>query len=274
MNVLLTGANGFIGRNLGRFLEEKEINVFKVSRDVVDLADEFSVSDFVNTFKQRIDVVLHLAFKLASVDQTKEEQLDGFYDNLRITNSIIKIADIVKPKKIINFSSMAVYPNVNGVFSETSEICPSVNTEGMYGIAKFMAENLMSLNLKDIEILHLRLAQVYGEGMRQDRIVSIMKKELEEKNSITVFGLGERTSCFIRIDKFCKIIYDLMHTDVDGIFNVGDENISYYDLAKRIISKYGNSQSKILKVKEGSKSRFFLDCSKLSQIHRDDIPLG
>ncbi len=266
MRILITGANGFVGKNLSEFLEQKGHETIKLTRKEADLADNKSVDKFLQSFSQEIDVIIHTAFKLCSVEQSEQEQMQNFKDNISITENVIKIAKQLNPKKLINFSSMAVYPNVNGSYSEISEIRPSQNPEGMYGLAKFVSENLITLNLKNIQHIHLRLAQVYGEGMRSDRIIPIMKKELEEKNTITVFGMGERVSCFINIEKLCNIILKLLAKDIKGIFNVGDENISYLELAQKIIKKYGNEKSKTIKIDKGSRAKFYLNCDKLKNI--------
>jgi dTDP-4-dehydrorhamnose reductase len=57
MRILITGANGFIGRNLAAALTEYEVT--KLTRQTVDLTDREAVNNF---FKGKsFDVVLHCA---------------------------------------------------------------------------------------------------------------------------------------------------------------------------------------------------------------------
>ena len=114
-----------------------------------------------------------------------------------------------------------------------------------------------------MRIAHLRVAQVYGDGMREDRIIPVMRKELEEKNIITVYGNGERQSCFIEIKKLVETVKYFLKNNVEGVYNVGDENISYFSLAKKVIAQFGNNKSKIIQKSLGSKEKFNLDSSKL-----------
>ena len=58
------------------------------------------------------------------------------------------------------------------------------------------------------------------------------------------------------MDYFLKI-------NVEGVYNVGDENISYFSLAKKVIAQFGNNKSKIIQKSLGSKEKFNLDSSKL-----------
>ena len=121
------------------------------------------------------------------------------------------------------------------------------------------------LRNENIHIVHLRVAQVYGEGMREDRIIPVMRKELEERNTITVFGNGERESCFIEINKLVEVIEFFLTHEVSGVYNVGDQNLAYYDLAEIVVNQYGNEESTIVKQPQGSKEKFNLDSSKLQE---------
>lgn len=266
MNILITGANGFIGKYLTENLTSDGHTVFPITRKEVDLSCKTSVDLFFQNFNQPIDLIIHTAFILCGPNESTETQLENFKKNVAITEHIIKIAQKITPKKIINLSSMAVYPNKNGTYSEDSEIKPSDNTDSIYGLAKFCSENLFDFFLKQIPTIHLRIAQVYGEKMRCDRIIPVFKEELQQDNKITVFGDGERVSCFIEVNKLISIIKKFIETNEQGIFNIGDEHISYYDLAKKIINAYGNENSKIVKKTSGSKSKFYLNLDKMNHI--------
>ncbi len=266
-NILLTGANGFAGKNLADYLKLKGYNILPLTRNDVDLEKTDYIEEFANNLlPNKIDTIIHLAFKMASPKQTEYEQISVFNQNIIITQNLIKIAQIINPQKLINFSSMAVYPNVDGNFDENSVIKTSKNTDCMYGLAKFCAENMFDNYLNNVEITHLRIAQIFAEKMRSDRIIPIMKKELEDSNQITVYGNGERESCFISIKKLCETVEFFIKNNKPGIYNTGEFNISYYNLAKKTIEKYGNSNSKIIKVDKGSKSKFCLNLDKLNKL--------
>ena len=124
------------------------------------------------------------------------------------------------------------------------------------------------LRNEKIRIVHLRISQVHGKGMRDDRIIPFMLEELKSENKITVFGNGERTSNFINVDKLVKEIEFFLQEDISGIYNVGDQNISYLELAQELIDQYGDHNSTIEKEPQGNKEKFILDISKLRLAHK------
>jgi nucleoside-diphosphate-sugar epimerase len=277
MNILLTGAGGFIGSHLSKHLsiEHKVYRVFSDSNNyntpyslVVNLTDKGSVYKIFSDSSKwgHIDAIIHLASKMASPEQSKD--VDLLRDNIIISENIVNITKLLKPDVLINFSSMAVYPNVSGNFSEESIPDPRYNPDCLYGLSKYCSEVIIDFFLgeENLRILHLRISQVHGEGMRQDRIMPVMLKELRENNTITLYGNGKRTSNFIDINKLVYICKVFLKNDAFGIYNVGDQNISYSKLAKKLSGEYGNENTSICNVLGGRQEKFVLNTRKLDSI--------
>lgn len=276
MNILITGINGFIGRNLKNFFEEKH-TIFSISRKETELLKNSVFLDLTNitlvkevfvtnVFEQKIDLIIHCAAVLSNPESSKN--IDVLHANNAITESMIYIAKKTGASRIINMSTIGVYPNLDGTYNERSYSLPSVNNECLYSLSKICSEELFSFYLsKEMKVINLRLGQTYGNGMREDRIFSIMKNELKNNNSITVFGNGERVSNFISVTYLIQKIEEIIgKTDVSGIYNLGEKNISYLELAKMIIKDYGDEFSKIILKDEGVKSKVLIDSSKILRI--------
>lgn len=276
MNILISGAGGFIGGHLSTALA-KNHNIYKIFSTStnknnkncfnIDLTNKEEVAvTSKKLLSYKIDAIIHLASKMSSSDNN--ENLSLLKDNLNITENIIFLSKILIPKIFINFSSMAVYPNVSGLFNEDSIPNPSKNNDCIYGLSKFASEVMIDFSLRDekIKISHLRVAQVYGKGMNKNRIIPIMIRELKDNNTITVYGNGERESCFIEINRLSEIIDLFINKKPTGIYNVGDYNISYNQLAQNIIKDFGNKDSVIIKEQNGNKGKFNLNFSKLIKL--------
>jgi len=273
MNILITGAGGFIGAHLYNHLE-KTHDVTRIFSSIqpaakqktfsVDLTKKNRVETLIQDLSSiRFDAIIHLASKMASLDSI--EKMSILNKNIDMIENMVLLIKRLKPQLVIHFSSMAVYPNISGIFSEDSLPMPQKNRDCIYGLSKFASEVILDFSLRNekMRIAHLRVAQVYGDGMREDRIIPVMRKELEEKNIITVYGNGERQSCFIEIKKLVETVKYFLKNNVEGVYNVGDENISYFSLAKKVIAQFGNNKSKIIQKSLGSKEKFNLDSSKL-----------
>ena len=273
MNILMTGAGGFIGTHLYNHLKKTHdiTRIFSSTQPVgtkngysVDLTKRPDVENLTqNLSTTRFDAVIHLASKMASPESI--ENISILKENVDMIDNMVLMLKRLKPEVVIHFSSMAVYPNTSGLFYEDSLPMPQKNLDCLYGFSKLTSEVILDFLLRKeyIRLVHLRVAQVYGEGMRQDRIIPVMCKELEEKNTITVYGNGERQSCFIEINKLVEKVDYFMQNKLDGVYNVGDENISYFDLAEKIIEQFGNNESTIIRNAQGNKEKFNLDTSKL-----------
>jgi nucleoside-diphosphate-sugar epimerase len=275
MNILLTGVNGFIGGHLIDLLKDNH-NLFLLEHTesgrwpntlIFDLADTETVKSRFKfeLINQEIDIVIHCAAILVNAENIYD--INIFRNNNAITESLIHIFKTSHAKKIVNISSIGVYPNSTETYTEQSRVMPSVNSECLYGLSKFCSEELFNFFLKESIVINLRLGQVYGPGMREDRIYSIMLAELRKFNRITVYGNGERISNFISINYFKQIIGRIINDSIpSGTYNLGEQNISYLNLAELIICEFGNTESKIILLNEGVKSKVYIDSTKLLSV--------
>tara|TARA_B100001750_G_C15521970_1_gene612493 strand:- start:7196 stop:8044 length:849 start_codon:yes stop_codon:yes gene_type:complete len=278
MKILITGAKGFIGKKLSNVLAKKH-TVFKLYKEknksmeneqsiYLDLINKDNVIEYFKKFNDQnnIDIIIHLASKLVS--SKDKENIEIFYKNINIAENIVHISKILRPRQLVNFSSISVYPNLSGKYKENSIINTLPNNDCIYGLSKYSSEILIShlLRKSKINICHFRIANVIGKGMRDDRIIPVMKKELMKSNSINLFGDGRRVSNFIDIDDLINIVQKSISKNISGVYNVGDRNISYYDLAKEIIDKHGNNNSLINTISNGNREVFNLDCSKINNL--------
>ncbi len=169
--IVLTGATGFIGRHLLRYLaQQPELRILIVVRRPVhwELSKQVSVAvlaDFRDesgwaAILQQDDLVIHLA-GLAHRDLPAETQVEGFFEaNVATTRALAKVARQRQISQFIFISSIGVYGSSrDDILRADSALHP----DQPYAESKLAAElALLSTARRTYPCTILRLPLVYG----------------------------------------------------------------------------------------------------------------
>lgn len=251
MKLLITGATGFLGRNLvSHLLSNPKMmpDIIVVGRSLYKLNNTFN--DFVTkketdySFKNLIkitkgvDVVIHLASQLMQKD-TDALKLSQFSDNFNITENILLAAHHNQVGQFINCSSISVYP-LRSNLSEKEFLKPS----NIYGVSKAGIESYLAYfqNETDMNIVSLRLARLYGVGDRGGLMFTDFISKATKGCKIIIYGTGSATVDYLYIkdavEVFERIIYKFRSK---GIFNVGrGRAFAVKEIAESISRIFGN----------------------------------
>ena len=233
MQILITGAAGFIGFNLSKYLLEnskfkifgvdnfntyyskslkkdriKELKKFRNFRfEKIDITNKKKLDIFFK--KKKISLIINLAaqagvrYSLIKPTEYVDNNVLGFYN-------IISAANKYKVKRIIYASSSSVYgDSVIFPLSEKQKIKP----KNIYALSKKINEEMADVFSEQFKIyfVGLRFFTVYGEWGRPDMF---MMKYLESSfNSSKKFYLnnfGNHIRDFTYIDDVCEIIKRLI----------------------------------------------------------------
>jgi nucleoside-diphosphate-sugar epimerase len=194
MRIFITGAAGFIGHNVVRFFEQKNIECFGVDnrttygfvpQDELDylIKERLKrirsiplVSDIRNTddIKGRIsifncDTIVHLA----SFPRQKVVGQNPVVASEVMSTGLINLleaARVHKVKRFVYISSSMVYGDFETDVAEDAKCNPI----GQYGIMKYMGEKLVEDYARQygFEYVIIRPSAVYGELDVEDRVVS------------------------------------------------------------------------------------------------------
>jgi UDP-glucose 4-epimerase len=177
MNILITGARSFIGRNLNRmFFEENEHNVFAMSHKDLDMTNQEAVRHFFD--RHNIDVVIHCAIKGGK--RGVEDTYRDFVDNLAMFNNLLENKN--KYGRLINFCSGAAFDrryDINNMWHrELYERMPI----DYYGLSK----NIIAKEIvKHEKIINMRLYGCFGEDEGEQRFIKrSIKKSLREESIV------------------------------------------------------------------------------------------
>ena len=270
MKILITGYSGFFSKEfIDLVSSSKRIKLSCISRKKKKSQNinfwrlDLSKKNLKNLPKDKFfDLIIHSSF----IKMHKNSNDKLLEKNFNITKNFIKIIKQNRFKKIINLSSTSVYPNINGKFSEKSEVNFFENTDNVYGLSKYIAEKLFEINIEINKLIHLRVANIIGND-NDESIISKMKKTLKKSNYIEIYGNGERIINLIHVKSLVKYILLLANKNCYGALNISDYSISIKNLANILIAKYGNNNS-LIKYKKVyyNSPRFYINTSKFFKI--------
>jgi nucleoside-diphosphate-sugar epimerase len=232
--VLITGASGFVGKNLVKYFLQKEIETLSHSRSQ---GEDYNLIDYEYLDSQNIGVILHLAGK--AHDLRKVGNKDEFYEaNTKLTKNIFDVFLASKAKIFITLSSVkAVADQVKGDLTE--EFNPNPLTH--YGKSKLKAEKyIFSKPIPQGKRVYiLRPCMIHGHGNKGNLNLLYKLVIIGFPWPLAAFD-NKRSYC--GIDNLCFIIKELIErNDIpSGIYNVADDDpVSTNDLIQWIAEAQG-----------------------------------
>ena len=161
MKIIITGANGFIGRELKNLAENLGYDLTLVSKSANFLN---GIKNFQNLFDinngEVFDILIHCA--AATPLNTKTD--DILFINQEIHNELCDFLKRIKVNHVFYLSTMAVYGKINS--RKINELSP-INNPDKYGLSKLIGENSLRDCCNDLgnKLSILRLPGVVGKEM-------------------------------------------------------------------------------------------------------------
>lgn len=223
-NILITGANSYIGSSVERWLM-KEPDKYKV--ETIDLKDgSWQEQDF-----SKYDVVFHVA-GIVHIKETSANQNIYYEVNRDLTYEIAKKAKKEGVRQFIFLSTMSVYGIEKGVITKDSFLNPRT----AYGKSKLEAERLIN-ELKDenFKIVILRPPMVYGRNCKGNysRLANLAIKT-------PVFPKIDNKRSMIYINNLSEFIKQVIDNESDGLFfPQNSEYVNTSEMVKLIAEVHG-----------------------------------
>lgn len=230
MKVILTGANGQLGRELTKKLSFTEL--LAPSSYELDITDINAVGSIIHAFKP--DIVIHGA-AYTKVDAA-EQQIDLAWRINAVGTQNIALACRQVQAAMVYISSDYVFDGALGR-SYTEFDLP--NPLGVYGKSKHAGE-VLARQITD-RLYVLRTAWLYGDGQN---FVRTMVKLGEERDELQVVDdqYGSPTST---VD-LAEAVLRIMETGRYGTYHVVNSGVtSWCGFAKKIFDLTGNTRVKL-----------------------------
>lgn len=244
---LVTGAGGFIGHHLVKYLVEKGywVRGVDIKHPEYEESDshEFEILDlrrFDNCLiaTRGIDEVYHLAADMGGIGYITAFHAEIARNSAMINIHMLEASRINAVERFIFSSSACVYPQYLQKSPDVTNLkeedaYPAEPEEG-YGTEKLFMESLCKYFYEDygLETRIVRFHNVYGplgtyEGGKEKAPAAICRKVAltPDGGEIEVWGDGEQTRSFMYIDDCVEGIYRIMHSDHPGPLNLGTDEL-------------------------------------------------
>lgn len=252
MNILITGANGFLGYYLTRQLLDKKFRVIATGKgdcrlpfsadsnfsyEQMDFTDPYSVHDVFEKYKPAI--VVH-GGAMSKPDECEQDQWQAYLVNVEGTVTTLQNAAENK-SFFIYMSTDFIFDGEKGMYKEDDK----ANPINYYGKTKLEAEEAVKEYENDWAIV--RTVMVYGKPiLSRSNILSIVKEKLEKGEFYKVVDDQVRTPTYVEdlaagivqiIERKAKGVFHLSGKDVMTPYQMACRTADYLGLDKPLIQR-------------------------------------
>jgi len=253
MNIIVTGASGFLGRFLCEALEEQGHQVTKLDSKVADLTKDGSLDAFVAPY----DRIYHLAAWTQAGDFCLHHPGEQWLINQRINTNVLSWWHARQPQaKLIAMGTSCAYDPTLPLSEENYMRGEPIESLFTYAMTKRMLYNGLTSLHKQFGHTYLCLvpSTLYGphyhtDGRNMHFIFDLIRKILRGKEKgepVVLWGDGHQKRELVFAPDFVNAtLYLSDHVDND-IVNIGaGEEYSIREFAEKICSLVGFEPSSI-----------------------------
>lgn len=264
VRILVTGAGGFIGHHMVRFLKKKGywirgVDIKYPEHSPTNEADEFLILDlreFHNCLiaTAGIDQVYNFAANMGGMYFITSHDAEIMRDSALININMAESCRVNGVKRIFYSSSACIYPEYKQLDADVLPLRESdaypAQPDTEYGWEKLFSEHLYKSYESDhgLEVRIARYHNIYGpegtyKGGRQKAPADVCRQVAlaSSADKIQLIGDGEQTRSFCYVDDCVEGTYLLMNSDYNKPLNIGsDYSVSINELTDivcRVVNK-------------------------------------
>jgi len=247
--ILVTGGNGYLGRNLVEKLRELQAEVFVMDLHgtadthtfILDITDAKAVKVAIDQIKPQI--IYHLA---ASLDRNRNfDNFDLIYAvNTKATLNLLEALKAYEYENFIFTSSSEVYGDNKPPFKETQVPQPA----SPYSLTKIFTEHLIETFSKTYQKKYtiLRLFNFFGKNMSPQFFIPKMIKTLRNNQKFEMTEGAQKRDFLYLEDVVQALVLTAKKSAQNDVFNVcSNVAVSLKELVVEVKNSL-NSQSEII----------------------------
>lgn len=280
--ILILGGNGFIGKNLSKYLvgQKEEVYSFDITTPVERVSGvHYITGDFFDDYVLKkvicnMDIIFHAVCTL-NPGNSNDKYIMGYERDFVQTIKLCSWLQQTKSRLIFLSSGGTVYGNQPVQPIKEDAVAVPINH---YGNLKLCIENtIRTMNFQSKKnMLIARISNPYGPGQDYKKgvgfIDACIKKGVNGED-VEVWGDGEIVRDYIYIDDACRMLYTLTKYEGDDeVFNISSMiGTSQNDVLKIIKSIFTNMNIRYTKSRSVDAKKIVLDNSKIMAL--DDFSL-
>lgn len=265
--VLVTGAGGFIGHHLVKYLVARGDWVRGVDIKLPEFepspAHEFLLLDLRDARNcalavRGVERVYHLAADMGGIGYISVYHADIARNNLLINIGMLEASRQAGVERFFFASSACIYPTYRQSSADVrplreEDAYPAQPEEG-YGWEKLMTEKLCQYYFEDygLETRIARFHNVYGplgafDGGREKAPAALCRKVAlaRDGDEIEVWGDGKQTRSFLYIADCVEGIYRIMESDYREPLNLGSDRLVTIDELALMIAEIAGKRIRL-----------------------------
>ena len=218
MNIIITGATGYVGKNLiSAFIEQTDHRLYALIRNASNLPKGVAVINDDSDMEKNIilakpDIVIHLASYLTS--KSEIEDINKLINaNITFGTKFLNALKSVKLQCFINVGSFSEFHYNDGILNPT--YLYSATKSAFRPILRYYAE------VNKFKVLNVIPFSIYGGVDTQKKIIDILFDAVEAKESVKMSD-GFQHLDFIHIDDvvdfFVQLSNDFSRIDNEELY--------------------------------------------------------
>ncbi len=289
MNLLVTGAAGFIGSNFVRMIAKggfqgissvkvlDKLTYAGVKSNLDSVADlsryEFIKGDIcdlsvVSKLLKEVDAVVNFAAE-SHVDRSISGATDFVQTNVV---GVQVLLDAIKASgrkiRFLQVSTDEVYGSIElGSWTEDWPLQPNSPYSASKAGGELLARSYNRTH--SIDVVITRCSNNYGSHHFPEKLIPLFITNLIQGEKVPVYGTGENVRDWLHVDDHCRGIYSVLMNGRSGeVYNIGGgRELTNNEITSLILEAMGADESSIEYVEDrkGHDFRYSLDWTKINR---------
>ena len=263
MRILITGANGEVGKEIALILSKnKSYKLGLLGNKKNKTKPNYFFQNLLKPIKLKFkpQIIIHCAAKHPN-SKIGSEMKNIYSTNIKITENLINFANKNKVRKVFFLSSIAVYGQIRKTIIHEKQ--KPIN-QNLYEKSKLVSEKLFCKKKNKFKTVCLRIPGVFTANLNKDYpLITKILKKIKSNKSLEIYNSNKKFNNVVDVLEITNFINFLLNKEKihNGVYNFSaSEPIKFLSVIQ-LIKKLFKSKSNVIN-KISHKKSFIISNSK------------